>query len=36
MIKNLFLADVSIEIIQKASELSLAEIHSIQQELNLK
>ena len=36
MIKNLLLAGVSIEIIQKASELSLAEIHSIQHELNLK
>ncbi len=36
MIKNLLLAGVSIEIIQKASELSLAEIHNIQLELNLK
>jgi len=36
VLKNLFLAGVSIDIIQTATGLSLTEIHSIQQELNLK
>ena len=36
VVKNLFLAGVSIDIIQTATGLSLAEIHSIQHELNLK
>jgi len=36
VVKNLFLAGVSIDIIQTATGLSLAEIHRIQQELNLK
>jgi predicted transposase/invertase (TIGR01784 family) len=36
MIKNFLIAGVSLEIIQKTSGLSLSEIESLQNELNLK